>query len=315
MKRYVFFTLIFSALFAATALADNDRSNEQKNRIRLNKWNKSGGIAGIVSNLKNRHDDDDDDDDDEERPNNPGQSGGNDPPANPEPPKMPGYVWVGDHWERERAPKVTTPQGKPGFVWVGDHWEREKAPTSPVIAPATGTIVIRDHRKPVNGVDASNAPGGVIVTQSPIIRDHRTQNGPIIRDHRESASGPVNAPGGVWVTETTGKPRPKGGGGGGLLGAIGDAASGVASGIGNAVGSAGDAIGDVVGGAASTVGRGANKVLNTAGEVTSTLGRVPRRVVKTATSTVNSGISTITPSGDKPNTTSASGWTVVRDHR
>lgn len=44
----------------------------------------------------------------------------------------PGFIWVGDHWERAKASTTgtSTPTGKPGFVWVGDHWERAKASVS-----------------------------------------------------------------------------------------------------------------------------------------------------------------------------------------
>jgi hypothetical protein len=282
MKRLVSFALVASAVlaFAATASADNN-SRRNKN---FNASGKSGSIEELILKFTNRErdDDEDDDDDDDRRPIDPGPGDGTNPPSNPTPPQ---------------------PQGRPGFVWVGDHWEREKAgqtyPTNPVITdPLPGNIVVRDHRKPYTGTDSSSAPGGVTVTNTPIIRDHRTgENGPIIRDHRAPSLSPENGQGGVWVTETTGKPRPKGGGGGGLLGGIGDAVSGAANGIGNAVGAAGNAVGNAVGDAASTVGRGAGKVVNTAGNA------------------VGGAYDSITPASKKPSSANTSGWTVVRDHR
>jgi hypothetical protein len=87
-------------------------------------------------------------------PLDPGRGDGRVPvdPVTPTSPLGPGYVWVGDHWERAKAPLTSTPTPtKPGFVWVGDHWERVKANPN-----------VRDHRNPVE--QGGSAQGGVIVT-------------------------------------------------------------------------------------------------------------------------------------------------------
>ncbi|MBX7074423.1 MAG: YXWGXW repeat-containing protein [Pirellulales bacterium] len=86
------------------------------------------------------------------------------------------------------------PQGRPGYVWVNDHWERERAnqPTGPVIVdPTLVGPVVRDHRTPR---PANNVPWG---TSAPIVRDHRSDapttpwntGTPVVRDHRDGAAG------------------------------------------------------------------------------------------------------------------------------
>jgi hypothetical protein len=310
MKRCVFFSMLVFALLAAAARADHDDSDDRRNTNRF-KWRNGGNIADLVANLKNRHDDDDD-----RRPIDPGRGDGKDPQDNTTPPSMPGFVWVGDHWERQRA--------------------NQTYPAGPMIAdPLPGTVVVRDHRKPVLGTDSSHAPGGVTVTSSPIIRDHRNDssgawstgsvivrdhrndsNGAwstgsaIIRDHRNDSSGAwstgsvivrdhrnSSAPGGITVVST---PRPKRGGSGGLFGAIGDAASGVVSGLGNAVGSAGKAVGS----AGSAVG---HTVLNTASGAARDAGRV--------VNSAGNAVGNILPTGGNSQPAATSDWTVVRDHR
>lgn len=70
----------------------------------------------------------------------------------------------------------TPPVASPGYVWVGDHWERAKAPAQPPVAnprptnPTTGGATGRDHR-----------------TNPPVVRDHRN-DGPVVRDHRTQSS-------------------------------------------------------------------------------------------------------------------------------
>jgi hypothetical protein len=93
-----------------------------------------------------------------------------------------------------------------------------KSPVHPFPVPPVVTDpipvaepIIRDHRDPRRPtwgkpIDASGAPGGTVVTTTPIIRDHRTgasqggatitdvlggkKTGPIIRDHRDG-TGPI----------------------------------------------------------------------------------------------------------------------------
>ncbi len=70
------------------------------------------------------------------------------------------------------APVISTPPARPGYVWVGDHWERQRATSRPVTSGPP----------PV-----ANGGGGVTVTSAnsgPVIRDHR-QGGVVIRDHRQ----------------------------------------------------------------------------------------------------------------------------------
>lgn len=259
MKRTVFFalSLVAGLAFAASASADNSQNN---NDNRSGKFGKVGSIFELVEELKKRHEDKEEND--KPVPIDPGMGNGK-PTADPvTPPSRPGYVWVGDHWEREKAPvkQPLTPPSRPGFVWVGDHWEREKAtsnsPTNTTVItdPVPGTIVVRDHRTPA--VDSNNASGGVTVTSSPVIRDHRTPktsgvwstSGAVVRDHRRPSVDTSSAPGGVVVTST---PRPKKKSGG-VLDTLEDAASNV----GKVVGNAGSTVGNAVISAGNSVGVG-----------------------------------------------------------
>jgi hypothetical protein len=270
MKRTIL-VLIACGVLGFSSSASATHKPKYKKRP-LNQIEKSELIKELVSKTK-KHDRDDDDDDDDDRQ-----------PTDPKPPQ---------------------PQGRPGFVWVGDHWERERAGSpSPgkIVDPVHGTVVVRDHRKPVAGTDSSQASGGVIVTNTPIIRDHRQSTwgtsgasggvvvttSPIIRDHRGTTGLP------------TGNPRPKGNGGGGLLDSIGDAVSGAAHSVGSAIG-----------GAASTVGHGAVHVLGTA-----------RNTVGGAASTIEHGAGTVLHKvedtvglGGKSDSAPPARVTIVRDHR
>jgi hypothetical protein len=230
--------LIACGIFAYTASASaNDQPRNDKEYY-LKHGNKSRALKELLSKLK-KHDDDDDDDDKHPIPIDPGKGDGK--PTTP-----------------------PTPQGPPGFVWVKDHWERARATSSgsPVVTTGTttGTVVVRDHRKPYTGTDSSQASGGVTVTSSPIIRDHRTT--PIIRDHRTTSGTPISGGtyGGVKITDS--KRRPKSNSGGGILDTIGGAVSGAANGIGDVVGAAGHA----VSGAAGSIGRGAGQVVDSVGD-------------------------------------------------
>jgi hypothetical protein len=97
---------------------------------------------------------------------------------------------------RPTPPVVPAP--RPGFVWVGDHWERVKAPAK-TVNPYPANVVVRDHRTPAGSFPAgtivrdhrtpTGASGGVTVTvvnptstKGPVVRDHRTT--PVVRDHR-----------------------------------------------------------------------------------------------------------------------------------
>lgn len=176
---------------------------------------------------------------------------------------MPGFVWVGDHWERVRAPKTETqtPLGKPGFVWVGDHWERERAKSNvtTIVDPYPGvlgtsntsspTITVRDHTNGTTQLVTPNgtitirdhggsASGGVKVTSDPIIRDHR--NGAIIRDHRNGADQ---------------------GGKGDSKGAM-DSVYGAVGTVGDAVGSVFHGLGVISEDALTPVSNGASDVIN-----------------------------------------------------
>lgn len=68
----------------------------------------------------------------------------------------------------------TPPVAPPGYVWIGDHWERVKAPVQPPVNPrpttTTGGQNNRDHR-----------------SNPPVVHDHRNQS-PNVRDHRNSDS-------------------------------------------------------------------------------------------------------------------------------
>jgi hypothetical protein len=231
VKSSLFLVLITCGMYALTVTASAEDQPRDNNNLTFNQGGASLSIKQLVSKLKKHHDKEDKKHDDKD--NNP-------PPIDP---------GKGDG----------KPIGRPGFVWVGDHWEREKATstgTGKIVDPIPGTIVVRDHRKPVNVTDSSQAAGGGTVTNTPIIRDHRT---PVWGTNNSNASGGVTVTGspiirdhrGATATSTRGKPGSKGKGGG-ILGTLGGAVSGAV-----------DAVGD----AASTVGSGAGKVVNSAGKV------------------------------------------------
>ena len=108
-----------------------------------------------------------------------------------------------------------TPPRRPGFVWVKDHWERARTPKL-IVDPVTTQDgpVVRDHR------DGLGSNGGVTVTTQggPIVRDHRSSAtifnpnggkvwtaGTTVRDHRTITPPPLsNGQGGVTVTTTPG---------------------------------------------------------------------------------------------------------------
>jgi hypothetical protein len=85
-----------------------------------------------------------------------------------------------------------TPQSTGGFVWVGDHWERARASkgTQTLVPP-----VVRDHgASTLPPLSGGNGQGGVTVTGTPVVRDHRTQSvsvEPIVRDHRTLNVEPI----------------------------------------------------------------------------------------------------------------------------
>jgi hypothetical protein len=238
-------------LSASSAVAGNNKNKQRKNsqsNSQTFRFGQGGAIFDLIEKLKKQHKDNDKDKEPQDVPPiDPGKGDGK-PTTPTQPPKMPGYVWVNDHWERERAPQGSV--SKPPIA----------------INPMPGTIVVRDHRdqpgdtwKPT--FNASQAPGGVIVTSgSVVVRDHRTgaTNGQfVIRDHRTDSS---NAPGGVTVT--SGKPRPKNNGGG-IFGAIGDAAGAVGNGISSAAGTVGKGLGNAAGAVGDSLGNAAG----TAGQV------------------------------------------------
>lgn len=98
-------------------------------------------------------------------------------------PEIPG------HWERSQDG---------GFDWVG---KKSKMPKNvePVVRDhrndasgggviVTSTPVVRDHRKKI--IPAGDSGGGVVITSQPsdpIVRDHRNNppSDPIVRDHRK----------------------------------------------------------------------------------------------------------------------------------
>jgi hypothetical protein len=278
------------ALSAATASANNNKKKHNSQQNNQSAQYQQGGLAGLFDLISKLKHDDDDSKPDDRVPIDPGKGNG----QTNNPPSRPGFVWVIDHWERERAPQSgsgnQTPQGMPGFVWVGDHWEREKAKTN-----STGTTVIVDPYPGVFGtgpVVRDHTTGGTWVgTPGAIIRDHRndatnggsssggvtvTSSNIIIRDHRKDANNTSNAPGGVTVT-TSDRPRGSAGGGGGLLGSLGNAVSNV-------------------GHAVSSVG---NTVVHT---------------VTSAGNVVGIGYGSITPAGGSSNPPAAK-ITIIRDHR
>jgi hypothetical protein len=57
-----------------------------------------------------------------------------------------------DQPEPTPEPVVEQPEGRPGYVWVDDHWERERAPVA-----ADGPVV-RDHRDEVALFDTDEKP-------------------------------------------------------------------------------------------------------------------------------------------------------------
>lgn len=213
MKRYTLLSLILCVTLGVVSVAE--AKNGSKNRSFGFQQLMGGNSIGNLASKFNKHRDDNDDDDHQPpKPIDPGI--GNGGTSNPMP-TMPGYVWVDDHWEREKAPKsANPPQGRPGYIWVGDHWERVKAPTTvstmPPMVINPGTVVVRDHR----GTSAGS--GGVTVSNTPEIRDHRkpkpsvvpglgggfpglgglnqAASGPIVRDHRTSTE---SHQGGTWT--------------------------------------------------------------------------------------------------------------------
>ena len=122
-----------------------------------------------------------------------------------------------------------------GFVWNGDHWERQRAnqtSSGPVMnLNSSDGPVVRDHRTIVPPTATSGFDG--------IVRDHRTTtttvsnfNG-IVRDHRTGSS---SANGGVTVTVSTTSPRNNKIptlSGPGPLDMLGNAASSIGSGLAN----------------------------------------------------------------------------------
>jgi hypothetical protein len=115
------------------------------------------GISNMISSLKHHHKKDKDKK--PPVPLDPGRGDGRVPVEPTTPPARPGFVWVNDHWERERAPK---PLGNPnGSTWTDNYGPNVRDHrTSP--PPPMGNFpgAVRDHR--------SNAsmPGGVTVTST-----------------------------------------------------------------------------------------------------------------------------------------------------
>lgn len=283
MKRVMFLSAILGSLALATAAsADNGQQNSQPkskvavgNRFFLNQGNNSasqnrrlGNLGQIINQFA--HNDKKDKPKPQGVPIDPGIGNGQPTaPTTPTIPTRPGYVWVGDHWERERAPQGNNikppmvadpvlgqplaPQGKPGYVWVGDHWERVKAqPTNTTIPPAVNQPpmlgpVIRDHRTSTqNGVFGNQ--GGIVV------RDHRTP--------KLTITDASQAPGGVVVTSSPRPRRPAStGGGNGLVSSIGQGLSGIGNAMGNALGTAGNAVG-IGNGSITPAGGSAKPVYN-----------------------------------------------------
>lgn len=273
MKRTVFFAAIFGSFALATAAsAGNDQNSDSveasptpmvgigiqdiqdEERDRPSKhrtFGRLGKIGKLVEKFTNDHN--------EKKPPftpiDPGKGDGK--TTTPEVPTRPGYVWVGDHWERVKAPKQplmivdpipvrpVAPQGRPDFVWVGDHWERVKAKPSNNVTPTVISQpnvvgpVVRDHRNPGSAnVVSGFGQSGVV------IRDHRTPAAKITIDNSQ-------APGGVTVTSTPRPPRkPVSTGSGDITG------SGPLDGVLGGLETLGDAAGDVLGAAGNAVGIG-----------------------------------------------------------
>ena len=211
MSRFLRSFVVISGVLALAAAAGADERQQhhssglykQQNRNDFGGWS---GISRFVSDFKHHHDH-------QHQPTkqpipiDPGRGDGR-VPVNPTPvtpPARDGFVWVKDHWERERAPKAVNPY--PADVIVRDH--RTPSPSggviirdhrTPTVGASGGTIIrdhrtttdwapggttVRDHRTP----DSSNASGGTVIVTNPVprnsgpvIRDHRT--GPVVRDHR-----------------------------------------------------------------------------------------------------------------------------------
>jgi hypothetical protein len=173
MKRSLLTVAVIVSLFSLVASASAGQKNRNRDRDNNNNGQGSqsfvqnlgigrklggqaGGIANMVSNFTKKNHKHDDKPKPQLDPNRPDDR----VPVEPVAP--------------------VTPQGRPGFVWVGDHWERERAPKTPqmIVNPLPETLspVVRDHR----------------TTTAPIVRDHRTTTAPVVRDHRTgSPSGGV----------------------------------------------------------------------------------------------------------------------------
>ncbi|MEX2172143.1 MAG: hypothetical protein WD851_22675 [Pirellulales bacterium] len=302
MKRTVFFAAIFGSFTLATAASagnevevttnpmvgiavedilddDNDRPSRKR------KFGRLGKIGQLVEKFTK-------DDDNEQNPPvvpiDPGMGNGQ-PTAPPAPPvpTRPGYVWVGDHWEREKAPQNNVqppavvnplpvgpirPVARPGYVWVGDHWERVKAPQQPLmivdpipvkpVAPQgrPGYVWVGDHWERVKAQPSHNAPPRD--PRKPVTPWNYPQygqgtssatSGPIIRDHRTPAAritvDSSRAPGGVTVTST---PRPTRR----PSGSNAITSSSPLDGVFDAVGNVGGLLGDTLGAAGNAVGIG-----------------------------------------------------------
>jgi hypothetical protein len=226
-------SIVALGLSASTASAANN--NKKKNNQQNNSYQSGvSGILDLISQFKDKDDDDSKPPQTDPKPIDPGMGNGTTNPVSP--PSRPGYVWVGDHWEREKAPQTVT-TGKPGYVWVGDHWEREKAPSgmTMIVDPIPGQTLVGG--KPIG-------TGQPIVTGQQLV----TAGGVVVRDHRRPPVVSGNGGGGVTVTSSgTSRPKPSGG----LLGTVTGGLSTVTTAVGNAAGSVGQAVGAVGGGSQS----------------------------------------------------------------
>ncbi len=232
MKRSLLFAVVTMSLclLATPALAGNKKKQSNKQESQPSKsysakkfgqhLNLGGGSLGSVSNIasqfkkhsKKKHNSS------EPKPLDPDKGDGRVPVDPVVPQGRPGFVWVGDHWERAKAPKKITPVQEPK-----------------VLDPTMVGPVVRDHRTPkLQPLSNGNGSGGVTVTPTtggfgPEVRDHRTPKlpplsngngsggvtvspttggfGPEVRDHRTPKLPTVstgNGAGGVTVTPTTG---------------------------------------------------------------------------------------------------------------
>ena len=246
MKRTVFFAAIFGSFTLASAVSANDGQQnddsvvaiqspmvgigiediqDDDNNDRPSRRRKFGRLGQIGQLVEKFTKDDDNEQNPPVVPIDPGMGNGQ-PTAPPAPPvpTRPGYVWVGDHWEREKAPQNNVlpptnvnpvgpvgPVARPGYVWVGDHWERVKAPQQPLmivdpipvkpVAPQgrPGYVWVGDHWERVKAQSSNNAPPRD--PRKPVTPWNYPQSGqgsssatsgPVIRDHRSSAtSGPI----------------------------------------------------------------------------------------------------------------------------